>query len=303
MVGSADVKALYPSLDVEFTVDKMCDVFDTSGINVEGTVDADELGLYLSLNYDEHYLRSKDILQYCPRRKSNRGRQPTITSCGMEDKKEKRFSRWVFAASHPNVAVTRRMFIEAFRIVLLFIMKNHVYTFNGVIYRQLKGGPIGMVLAQIFMIWWDRRFKDTAHTMGLQLHMYKRYVDDINIVMSVPAPEVTFRDVGIRVAGDVQDSNERCMQIVKAIADGIHPSIKVEVDHPSNHDDGKIPILDVKVWVEERDMEVNGICVKTKVIMHEFYSKDISSKSVIYPRSAIPQKVKRSIMTREVFRI
>ena len=27
IVGSADVKALYPSLDVDFTVDKVCEVF------------------------------------------------------------------------------------------------------------------------------------------------------------------------------------------------------------------------------------------------------------------------------------
>ena len=46
VVGSADVKALYPSLDIDFTVDKVCEVFDDSDVKIEG-IDTDELGLYL----------------------------------------------------------------------------------------------------------------------------------------------------------------------------------------------------------------------------------------------------------------
>ena len=44
IVGSADVKALYPSLDVDFTVDKVCEVFYGSEVRVEG-VNVEELGL------------------------------------------------------------------------------------------------------------------------------------------------------------------------------------------------------------------------------------------------------------------
>ena len=71
-MGSADVKALYPSLDIDFTVEKVCEVFDNSDTTVNG-IDRDELGLYLSLSYDEQYLRDKGISDYCPKRKTNRG--------------------------------------------------------------------------------------------------------------------------------------------------------------------------------------------------------------------------------------
>ena len=54
------------------------------------------------------------------------------------------------------------MLKEALRVVLTVIMKNHVYTFDGQIRKQIRGGPIGLkltgVLAQIFMIWWDGEF-------------------------------------------------------------------------------------------------------------------------------------------------
>ena len=49
IVGSADVKALYPSLDIPFTLNKVCEVFYTSDVKVKGT-DHEELGLYLALN-------------------------------------------------------------------------------------------------------------------------------------------------------------------------------------------------------------------------------------------------------------
>ena len=43
IIGSADVKALYPSLDISFTVEKVCEVFYTSGIRIDG-LNEDELG-------------------------------------------------------------------------------------------------------------------------------------------------------------------------------------------------------------------------------------------------------------------
>ena len=34
VVGSADVKALYPSLDMDLTIEKVCDVFFESDIQI-----------------------------------------------------------------------------------------------------------------------------------------------------------------------------------------------------------------------------------------------------------------------------
>ena len=37
----------------------------------------------------------------------------------------------------------------------------------------------------------------------------------------------------------------------------MHPSIQLEIDCPSNHEDGKVPILDLKVWIED----IRGVVV------------------------------------------
>ena len=93
VVGSADVKALYPSLDMDFTIEKVCDVFFESDIQIEG-VDYEEAGLYLTINIEPEVLQTSNIADVCPTRKSKRGRKPTITASGAEERKEKRFKSW-----------------------------------------------------------------------------------------------------------------------------------------------------------------------------------------------------------------
>ena len=42
------------------------------------------------------------------------------------------------------------------------------------------------------------------------------------------------------------NDDDRTMRIIKDIADSISDNIKVTYDIPSNHDDRKVPILDLK---------------------------------------------------------
>ena len=53
-IGSTDFKALYPSLDIDFTVEKVCDVIRQSTIKFEGLW-YEELGLYIFINIGHTY--------------------------------------------------------------------------------------------------------------------------------------------------------------------------------------------------------------------------------------------------------
>ena len=63
VIGSLDVVALYPSLDLDFTIEKVAEEFHDSEVKIDG-IDYEELGLYLSLHKDEEYLSNKGILAY-----------------------------------------------------------------------------------------------------------------------------------------------------------------------------------------------------------------------------------------------
>ena len=75
----------------------------------------------------------------------------------------------------------------------------------------------------------------------------------------------------------------------------IHPSIRLTIDSPSKHADGKVPMLDVKMWIAE----VNG----EKKIMYEHYEKEMTTKAVIHAKSAIPIQIKRTVLSQEMLRI
>ena len=90
------------------------------------------------------------------------------------------------------------------------------------------------------------------------------------------------------------------MIALEQVGNDIHPSIKLEIDYPSKHQDGKLLILDLKVWVEVREKEVKGQKKRVSVILYEFYSKSVSSKSVINARSALLWSTKRTVLTQEV---
>ena len=89
--------------------------------------------------------------------------------------------------------------------------------------------------------------------------------------------------------------DERTMRVIQQVASYIHPSIRSTIDCPSRHPDGKMPSLDVKMWIEEIDYQ--------KKILYEHFEKGITTKAVIHAKSALPMQTKRTVLTQEVLRI
>ena len=81
--------------------------------------------------------------------------------------------------------------------VLKIILKNHTYEFNQEIRRQMNGGPIGMDLtgtvAKIYMRWWDRELLKKLEEVGMEVKMYERYVDDIDMCVKAREPGVVIK--------------------------------------------------------------------------------------------------------------
>ena len=224
----------------------------------------------------------------------------------MAEKEEDRYRPWLFPdISEISMAAKRKLITEALRIVLLTLLKTHTYDFAGILKRQKEGGPIGLqltgVVAQVFMVWWDRELKRRLDEIDFRMKMHQRYVDDTNVAAKETA-------IGARYDGERLIANEttiaedeseppdkRTMQILQAVASYIHPSIRLTIDYPSKHADRKVPMLDVKMWMLEIGDE--------KKIAYEHYEKKITTKAVIHAKSAITTQVKRTVLSQEVLRI
>lgn len=81
-----------------------------------------DLGLYLAFHLNEDEMRCLGILECCPRRRTTRGRPPTMTGSGIKEREEERFKPWHMPENVPDAGVRRTMFKEALRIALKFVM-------------------------------------------------------------------------------------------------------------------------------------------------------------------------------------
>ena len=84
------------------------------------------------------------------------------------------------------------------------------------------------------------------------------------------------------------------MDILREIADSIEQNIQFTTDIPNNHTDAKMPVLDLKVWMDVRDTYPQ--------ILHTFYKKEVASKYTILERSAMSKGTKRSTLFQEALR-
>ena len=186
------------------------------------------------------------------------------------------------------------MFCVAVGVIVEKVMKLLDFVIDGKMFRQKEGGAIGLdltgVVADIFMGRWDRMLKREMVRTEIEPIMYGRYKDDIDFVLDAGGQEA------VTEVGEARD--RRVMESTKVVADSIHSSIEVEVDGGFNHasDGGRVPVLDVEVWIGE------GKDGRLK-ILHSHYMKKMASRLVIMEKSAHGKNTKRNVVINEVCRI
>ena len=183
-------------------------------------------------------------------------------------------------------------------------MGNHLYRFDGKVFKQEDGGPIGDELAQavarLVMIWWDGEFLKLCETVRLDIMFFLRYVDDTNKAVIPPPLGTRFQEGQFKVIPELveedqlKDRDKVVGELLRTMADSITPMLKFEEDVCSNHDDGKLPILDLKVWKTTSQ--------ENTIIFHEFYKKPMASRATLRSTTAYPMSQLKAIMTEEVLR-
>ena len=89
-----------------------------------------------------------------------------------------------------------------------------------------------------------------------------------------------------------EERDSRLAQILKDIANQVMEDIEMEADFPSNNLDGKMAVLDTKVWT----------CKEEGYILYQHYEKPMASKEVLHAQSAQSMTCKRSVHVQEILR-
>ena len=111
------------------------------------------------------------------------------------------------------------------------------------------------------MVWWDQTFIDRVKENKIDLAMYGRYLDDMDVVVK-------------SIEENAKAPDCKIMERLQEIANAIHPSIRVTIDYPLNHPDNRLPVLDIAQWISEID--VNG--ENQKKILHSYFGPRVYPK-------------------------
>ena len=287
-----DVKALYPSIDIDFATEKCVEMIIESDTSFQN-INTDELGLYLALTVDKDELTRADLAKYSAKRKRT-GKRPTITGCGTKEKEHDRWDPWIKPPEKPEGEELKRAVAYALGVAMKTVLKNHIFRFKDQIRKQANGGAIGVKaagdIASLFMCWWDKIFIEKVNEALKNLNLYLRYVDDEYVICEI-IPE--------NDQNQGQPPDERTMRRLQEIGNGIHPSIQVTVDFPSNNQNGRMPVLDTEHWLQE--VMINGTLKRQ--VLHSHYSKPMSNPFVTHKDSAISIRTKESVLVADLTRV
>ena len=140
-------------------------------------------------------------------------------------------------------------------------------------------------------------YSQKLDNLNLVIDLLERYIDDVNVVCNVIPSGIEYKDGKLKYDPEKEKRDEKLpkdrvtMEIIKSIANSISDMIEFTVDVPSNYEEDKMPILDMKVWLNDEDE-----------VEYMFYEKPMKSTLVINKQSALPENVKMKTLTQEVFR-
>ncbi len=239
---------------------------------------------------------------FTPKRTASSKSTPSITYLESENRQteEGMVPKWKPAPKDPPGPKTRtgkmlvtKVVVEAMKTCV----RNHTYLFNGDIRKQIYGGSIGSehinAMARVRMIHWDWKYLETLRIL---IMIYDRYVDDTKQGVKRIKKGTRFGNGTLTWSKEKEEEDKDIpddvftFSILQEIANTISPTLKVTFETPSQYPNGKLPLLDTQIWVEDN------------MIKHEYFEKKMTSKYVIMASSAHPERMKRAVLVEEGMR-
>ena len=182
IIGSMDIQSFYPSIDPVRAAEICRLMFIESKVEVLN-VDHDELAFYVAKEVEIEKISDLEVCDVVYTRKKRKYVKNVVKKVKIKVNKNKSFkkkkdpkSAWVKPKRNPNVNEVKILLGLALESLILTCMQNHIYQFNGQYRIQKKGGPTGLdltgLVADVFMLWWDRQFMKILEDLKIPLDIY-----------------------------------------------------------------------------------------------------------------------------------
>ena len=97
--------------------------------------------------------------------------------------------RWVPVREPASKVGKRKVLGKVLEVALRAPFKNHIYTYKNELFRQKRGGAIGLrltgIVARIVMDRWSRMFLERLGQAEIDVHLLKKYVNDVNLCLAI----------------------------------------------------------------------------------------------------------------------
>ena len=298
VIGSMDVKALYPSLDIEHSSKIIEKLIIESHVDFD--CDVQFMALHIAATNTQLEIDNYGLSDVIHTRKHKNGPRPLIISKSVTGTKLEReqWDSWILPVRTPTIQETKLMLAIVISQAVKLVMKSHVYTNSDVIRQQMFGGAIGIratcEVAKLVMLEHDRILWKTVAEAGIVKIDSGRYVDDENPAFKPTPPGARLINGKVVIIQEhiISDKliphDRRTFDLVQQIANSIWDHIQFTIEVPSESKNGLIPVLDMQVGINQIGQ-----------VTRQFYVKPMNTPYTILARSAHSWQIKRSTLTQE----
>ena len=322
IVASADVVSLYPSCKALTSARIVKMLILKSEMKIEN-INYREAARYCAMRYGKAEILANKLSRIVPKRKFKKGSKPDITGyCPMKknvDELTEEEEIWVFPSAEPTEEEKKMLIACSIEIGVRAVFLNHLYEFDGKIYLQQDGGPIGVRLAgtvaRAVMASWDASLNNIIEENKLVSWLLHRYVDDIALLLQALRKGVRWcpgcRALAHSDSWEKEDtvaghsSSKRTMDVMQDAMNSINSDIQITVELPEESSSKTLPVLDIQCWVEkkkENDSRTER-GKPTQKLLYNFYMKPMASKLCLMRRSAMPENTRHHSLANEMVRM
>ena len=294
IVGS-DVKALYPSL-ADLDVGLICynavmnSEIEFSNVNYKLATK------YITLNFSAAEQRLSPLWKVLPRRTVTTGARPGVTAPPNKE------DNWIFPTLEYTAEQRRTIIATMVQVGCITMMNTHVYEWNGSLYHQQEGGPIGLratcAIARIVMNYWDKKWMNLMNINNIERDLEDRYMDDIRVMLMALRAGWRWYEGGLHWCKtweeeDIQTGKtpeERTTDALLKSMNNVLDFLEFTKETPGDFENKKLPTLDLEIRIEDG------------VILFQFYEKPMGYNVVVQATTALSATIKRSTLTEEVLR-
>ena len=272
MTGSLDVESLYPSIDTKEAARICKERVINSPLTFDG-VDYQWAVLYLTYTMTPIEKVDSGLIGVLPRKKNKQGRKATIASIGTMDKEGK--DKWWYPKD-PKLLTheeKRQILGNIVQQLVTVVFNTHFYIWNGKIYHQQGGAPMGLrsacPISRAVMDFWVNQVKETeerTNTLSrinpvmysrLDLYLLSKYVDDVITALEKFRPGTRWdptHKVFIWTPEAHQEDLNQNMELItmtefSKMASSLLGCLNFTWDSPEKNEGKTMPVLDTQVWV------------------------------------------------------